>query len=1249
MIKNTVLSIFLMFCVVCGPTETLSVSAAEDNIVIANFGDFYEAKKKADSGANLSVATSVTYNNSNASLKWNFTDIASYVETMQTPQRNLSEYDNFRMRFYSENANDQFVVVATYNSKTGVDNNPYFYCIVTTKGIGWEEITLSQSEFVKGSARPTEPGGIYVKPSWSEIGGIYLQTTGWGSTTVKGHCIYIDKIWLEKSEKYGVGSISSIYSKEVVKAAQKALDGGGAVYAGSPNVVTNGGVYKFNAGDSSVTAIACDGTLMVPVSFFEDYIGCAVTEDDNVFSITYNNIKFTAEVGNIEYTVNNCSKVFTCVPILEKDIVYVPAEETAKALGLYTVTKKNFEAISSKDSVSLLECEYGVNEYSEVIEYIAAYKEIDDSVLTAGECKKVKDNWRYELVGSLEDNRVSDAYIGRKLNSIAYHGKLAWDTMQKGSDTSLFSDVTVTATSHMTLMYNKLYNMTLAYGTYGSAYYKNAELGSDIKYGLEWMYSHLYGEAELRGTGWRSTDEFNWWDWDIGSPGYLVPMLIIMEEELSQADINKYLKLFDYLVPEPLDYGSNAILTCELAIGSALLKNDGKKVVELQQKIDSTFLYSDNGRNSGEGFYTDGSYVFHQKHSMNGAYGLDHLKAAGLYLNKFDGTAFEITNPNVNNVLQWTSDALIPFMYQGRIFRMVKGRYPTGQHASGKEALGAVLSVLDRYPENEQQLIKSYIKSIVKTTGKSEEEYIIALSIYNVIQLSKILNDNSISSSYNYVGNYAYNSEDKVVHHRDNFALGVSMSSSRIFNYESINGCNLTGWYVSDGMTEYYTDGEYTQASDDYWNNVNPYRLPGTTVDSQQRDKVSINNNEAYLSNQDFVGGVSIDGLYGVAAMNLESYHKEKASGVTNVGYGGAAPVHNCNLEAKKSYFMFDDEVVCLGADINASNNSEVVTVVDNKLSKSNSGNTGTDIFKLNGSTITLTNTNKNLNNAKWAHYENVGGYYFPNGGNLYARQTPQANSFMELWFSHGTNPSNEKYAYVLLPSMTAQETKSYSDNPDIEILSNTAGIQAVRENNLNVTGYVFRKATSFDNISVDAPMLVMIHKEGKKIKLSVQDPTHKLSGATIKLGENTLTESCDSKMSISSGNGTLIEIDFEQSKGRIFEAVLEENNELTAKTVTLYDFDGNVTVNNDSNISRVKTILQNNSNIDKDVYLLFAQYDKSGKLLKCNMAEKLIKSGEISSLAINSIIINDYSVRNEVFIWDKKTLAPVKIINRSF
>lgn len=1244
--KRKIISIFVICCLLCGLTNILPAFAEENKISIADFSTYGTASQKASESRDLSASATIKYNNCSASLQWNFTNVASYINSMAAPLRDLSEYDSFKMRYYSETANDQFVVLATYKEYTGIDNNPYFYCIVTTKGTGWEEITLSQSDFTAGSARPIEPGGISVKPSWSEIGGIYLQTTGWGSTTVKGHCIYIDKIWFEKNDKYGVGSISSLYSKEVVEAAQKALKGGGAVYYGSPNVVTDEAVCKLKNDDSTVKTIKCGETLMLPISFFADYIGCTVKEENNAVSIDYNNIQLVAEIGEVGYIVNKQDKKYDYPPVRESDIIYVPAVETANALGLFTVSKANFAAISSEESINLLECEYGVNEYLEVIEYIAAYKEIDYFLLTADECKKVKDNWRYELVGNKEDNDVSDAYISRKLNSIAYHGKLAWDDMIKGSEISLFSGITVTTTSQMTSLYNKLYNMALAYGTYGSAHYKNAELGSDIKYGLDWMYNHLYGEAELHGTGWRSTDEFNWWDWDIGSPGYFIPILLIMEDELSAEDINNYLKLFDYLVPEPLDYGSNAVLTGELAIGSALLKNDGKRVVEIQQKIDSTYLYVDNGRNSGEGFYTDGSYVFHKKHPMNGTYGLEHIKAVGLYLNKFDGTAFEITNPNADNVLQWASDALLPFIYQGGMFRMVKGRYPTGQHTTGKEAIGAMLNVLDRYPESEQRFIKEYIKSTVKT--ETIEDYNIALSLYNVITLSEILSDNSISSQCSSTGNYVYHREDKVVHRQENFAMGISMSSSRIFNYESINNCNLNGWYISDGMTEYYTEGEQLQSSDTYWDNVNPYRLPGITVDSQIRKEVSINNDEAYLSNQDFVGGVSIDGLYGVATMNLESYHKSDSGGNGDIGYGGSAPAHDCNLEAKKSYFMFDNEVVCLGTDIKASNNSEVITVVDNKLSKSSADNLGTDIFKVNGNKIALTDSTVGLRNAKWAHYENVGGYYFPSGGNLYARHTKQSNSFMELWFSHGVNPSNEEYAYVLLPSMTSKETQEYSENPDIEVLLNSADIQAVKENNLGVTGYVFRKAASFSGISVDSPMLIMMHEEGNKIKLSVADPTQKLSKATLKLDKSTLTDSCDSKMNISSSTETVIEIDFENSYGRTFEAVLEKDTELTAAEPILYDFEGNIILDNNSkNISRVETILQNNSDNDKEIYLLFAQYDKSGDMLSCDVMEKSVKSGEMAPVFIDGIIIDSNSVRSEVFIWDKKSLVPVITKNK--
>ena len=39
---------------------------------------------------------------------------------------------------------------------------------------------------------------------------------------------------------------------------------------------------------------------------------------------------------------------------------------------------------------------------------------------------------------------------------------------------------------------------------------------------------------------------------------------------------------------------------------------------------------------------------------------------------------------------------------------------------------------------------------------------------------------------------------------RPGFGFGISMCSSRIYNYESINGENLHGWFTGDGMTYLY-------------------------------------------------------------------------------------------------------------------------------------------------------------------------------------------------------------------------------------------------------------------------------------------------------------------------------------------------------------------------------------------------------------------------------------------------------------
>ena len=94
------------------------------------------------------------------------------------------------------------------------------------------------------------------------------------------------------------------------------------------------------------------------------------------------------------------------------------------------------------------------------------------------------------------------------------------------------------------------------------------------------------------------------------------------------------------------------------------------------------------------------------------------------------------------------------------------------------------------------------------------------------------------------------------------------MASSRVANYESTRGENLKGWFTGEGVTYLYND-DLTHYSDNYWSTIDPYRLPGTTVDTIARTNGS---GQSYRSPNNQVGGASILGLYGVAAMNLNAY-----------------------------------------------------------------------------------------------------------------------------------------------------------------------------------------------------------------------------------------------------------------------------------------------------------------------------------------------------------------------------------------
>src|SRR5438477_4235187 len=218
------------------------------------------------------------------------------------------------------------------------------------------------------------------------------------------------------------------------------------------------------------------------------------------------------------------------------------------------------------------------------------------------------------------------------------------------------------------------------------------------------------------------------------------------------------------------------------------------------------------------------------------------------------------------------------------------------------------------------------------------------------------MNDSSIAPTPELVRHYQFPRMDQLVHLRPGWGLGLAMSSSRSGAFESIRNENLKGWCTGDGMTYLY-NADQAQFADDFWSTVDPLRLPGTTVDTQMRSPGA---GAGYLSPNNWVGGASLQNLYGVAGMQFQPT--------------------NSSLIAKKSWFMFDDEVVCLGAGITSTNNRTIETIVENR----RLGVYGDNLFTVNGAAKpALVGWSETMTNTAWAHLAGTVpgsdlGYFFP-------------------------------------------------------------------------------------------------------------------------------------------------------------------------------------------------------------------------------------------------------------------------------
>jgi hyaluronate lyase len=253
---------------------------------------------------------------------------------------------------------------------------------------------------------------------------------------------------------------------------------------------------------------------------------------------------------------------------------------------------------------------------------------------------------------------------------------------------------------------------------------------------------------------------------------------------------------------------------------------------------------------------------------------------------------------------------------------------------------------------------------------------------------------------------------------------------------------------------------------------VNPQRLPGTTVIAGSTAR------ESTVGGSNAVGGTSLDG-YSAAMMLLEPD-------------GG-------QLSAKKSWFLFDDELVALGADIRSTAAAQTVeTIVENRR-------------------LTAEADFTSGQRGRWAHLASAVpgasiGYYFPdntawktleetrsgawNAINRRGPATAVSARYRTLWFDHGRMPNGATYAYVILPGKSEAETASYAGSPAVRIVENNGEVQSAIQAGLGIRAVNFwTGAKSTMGIGCDGVASILVHRANGRLNIAVSDPTQANTG----------------------------------------------------------------------------------------------------------------------------------------------------------
>jgi len=495
-------------------------------------------------------------------------------------------------------------------------------------------------------------------------------------------------------------------------------------------------------------------------------------------------------------------------------------------------------------------------------------------------------------------------------------------------------------------------------------------------------------EAVLRGLDcWYTHDPQppQWWWREIGQPLLLGETLLCMKDVCDPSYITRARPAFTVQGPIYQYAAENGVWVAWTHILYGLITDDPKLVAKAYEAISNITCYFQ----LGEGIRADQSFQMHGALLYSGGYGAWFAADVSRLVAAAAGTAYAWPSHPVDRLTAYVLDGC-RWMVRGRTFDPgVIGR----EIARSGHSAGLIYSAL------------RYLASL----DHSRQAEVHASTVVDRAEGRSLV-----------TGNRHFWCSDFMAHHRPDYYMSVRLTSSRLLNTDCpYGGEGRRNLHMADGATFLMRDGDEYRDLYPAWN----WRhIPGTTVTQVEGEL-----DQAGLSRpgeRDFAGGAS-DGQVGCAAMDFS----------------------RDDLQARKAWFLFDDGMVALGADIRATANAPVRTTLNQCHWRGPTYLTGVEGPLVAGEYP--------LEPGASCWHDGLTYHVIDGKGTL--RLGPQSGAWSDIGegspnpvtcnvfdagIDHGLHPIEATYAYIVLPDLKI--TPVENDPKRFVIVTNTPALQAV-------------------------------------------------------------------------------------------------------------------------------------------------------------------------------------------------------------